>query len=91
MVHSYPKFVESSVEVFDDRAVLGCKFVASNYSNLVKTEWRKGWDNKHFIAPSEKFVQHYSWENSDCVVVELLIKSPTPEDSGTDTYLFIEV
>ena len=83
-VHRYPKFIEASLETFDDRALLGCKFIASNYSNLVEAEWRKGFGNHSFIASSSKFEQlNYKWENSECVVIQLRIKFPTQDDSGT--------
>ena len=82
-VHRYPKFVEASLERFDDQALLGCKFIARNYSNLVEAEWKKGFGDHSFIMPSSKFEQNFKWENSECVVLKLRIKFPTQDDSGT--------
>ena len=71
------------METFDDQVLLGCKFIASNYSDLVQAEWRKDSDH-NFVMPSPKYEQpNFTWENSECVVIRLRINSPTQDDSGT--------
>jgi len=32
--------------------------------------------------PSSKFVHHVTWEDSNCVIIKLIIKSATSDDSG---------
>ena len=69
--------------MFNDTAHLECTFIASNYdhADFVQPQWNKG---SHSIMPTSRFeILNPQWEGVDHVKIKLIIKSVTPDDSGT--------
>ena len=69
--------------MFNDTAHLGCSFIASNYNyaHFVQSEWSKDYSS---IMPTSRFeFPSLTWEEKDHVITKLIIKSVTPDDSGT--------
>lgn len=69
--------------MFNDTAQLECIFIASNYdyADFVQPQWSKG---SHPIMKTSKFeILNPKWEGEDHVRIKLIIKSATPDDSGT--------
>ena len=82
-VYKYPKLVKVyDPQVFNDTAHLECTFTASNYdhADFVRPQWNKG--SHSIMSTSQYEIYNPKWEGDD-VTIRLVIKSVTPDDSGT--------
>ena len=69
--------------MFNDTAQLECTFIASNYDypDFVQPQWSK---DSHSIMKTSRFkILNPKREDEDRVRIKLIIKSATPDDSGT--------